>query len=209
MNIGPLIAGASIFGLAISFGSQTLVRDIVSGIFFMADDAFRVGEYIDTGKLKGTVEGISVRSIKLRHQNGQIHTVPFGQMSAVTNFSRDWATVKFEMRLARDTDLEKARKVVKKVGLAMLEDPEFKPELLEPLKLQGVADITDNAIVVRCKFTARPRNPSSIQREALRRLFHAFGDNGIQFASPLNLQSLLALAGPRAEPGAAPAAAAN
>ena len=183
MNIAPLIAGASIFGLAISFGSQTLVRDIVSGIFFMADDAFRVGEYIDTGRLKGVVEGISMRSIKLRHQNGQIHTVPFGQIQSVTNFSRDWATVKFNLRLARDTDLEKVRKLVKKIGAAMFEDPEMKSEFIQPLKLQGVADIEPNAIVVRCKFTVRPLKPSWIQREALKRLHRAFSENGIDFAS--------------------------
>ncbi len=183
VNIAPLIAGASIFGLAISFGSQTLVRDIVSGIFFMADDAFRIGEYVDTGKLKGTVEGISMRSIKLRHQNGQIHTVPFGQIQSVTNFSRDWATIKFNLRLARDTDLEKVRKIAKKVGVAMLEDPEFKPEFLQPLKMQGVADIEPTALVVRFKFTVRPLKPSWVQREAVKRLLFAFRDGGIDFAS--------------------------
>jgi small-conductance mechanosensitive channel len=80
VNITPLIAGASVVGLAISFGSQTLVRDIVSGIFYLGDDAFRVGEYIDCGKAKGTVEGFTVRSIRLRHQNGG-HTIPFGQLA--------------------------------------------------------------------------------------------------------------------------------
>ena len=98
VNTAPLLAGAGIFGLAISFGSQTLVKDIVSGVFYMADDAFRVGEYIETGRLKGTVEKILVRSLRMRHQNGQIHTIPFGQMGAVTNFSRDWSTIKFNLR---------------------------------------------------------------------------------------------------------------
>jgi small-conductance mechanosensitive channel len=82
VNITPLIAAVSIFGLALSFGSQTLVRDIVSGIFYLADDAFRVGEYIDCGKAKGTVEDFTLRSIRLRHQNGQIYTIPFGQLAA-------------------------------------------------------------------------------------------------------------------------------
>ncbi|MFX7548878.1 mechanosensitive ion channel family protein, partial [Acinetobacter baumannii] len=85
------------------------------------DDAFRVGEYIDTGKLKGTVEGMSVRSLRLRHQNGQVHTVPFGQIQSVTNYSRDWTTVKFNLRLARDVDLELVRRTVKKIGQEMLE----------------------------------------------------------------------------------------
>ena len=155
INITPLIAGASVFGLAISFGSQTLVRDIVSGIFYLADDAFRVGEYIDCGKAKGTVEGFTLRSIRLRHQNGQVHTIPFGQLGQITNFSRDWITLKFNLRFARDTDLEKLRKAAKKIGADMLEIPEFKDEILAPFKMQGVADIADNALLVRFKFTAR------------------------------------------------------
>jgi small-conductance mechanosensitive channel len=183
VNIGPLLAGAGVIGLAISFGSQALVRDIVSGIFFMADDAFRVGEYIDSGKLKGTVEKITLRSVRLRHQNGQIHTIPFGQLTAITNFSRDWQTVKFNLRLARDADAEKVRKAVKKVGEEMMQDPELARELLQPLKLQGMAEIADSAIVFRLKFTARPTKPSWVQREALKRIYKAFGEKGIEFAS--------------------------
>jgi small-conductance mechanosensitive channel len=183
VNITPLIAGASVFGLAISFGSQTLVRDIVSGIFYLADDAFRVGEYIDCGKAKGTVEGFTLRSIRLRHQNGQVHTIPFGQLGQITNFSRDWATLKFNLRFTRDTDLEKLRKLVKKIGQEMLEDPELKDEFLEPLKMQGVADILDNAIVVRFKFTVRPNKPTFVQRQAVKRMVAAFAPAGIEFAT--------------------------
>ncbi len=183
INITPLIAALSIFGLALSFGSQTLVRDIVSGIFYLADDAFRVGEYIDSGKGKGTVEGFTLRSIKLRHQNGQVYTIPFGQLGQIINFSRDWTTIKFNLRFARNTDVEKLRKAVKKVGLAMLEEPEFKDEFLSPLKLQGVADVADNALVMRFKFTAKPNIPTLIQREAMKRLFSAFQAAGIEFAS--------------------------
>src|SRR6185437_15711504 len=168
VDVMPLIAGASIFGIAISFGSQTLVRDIVSGIFYLTDDAFRVGEYIDCGKAKGTVEGFTLRSIKLRHQNGQVHTIPFGQLGQITNFSRDWLTVKFNLRFARNTDIEKLRKAAKKIGQEMVEEvPEIKSEILAPFKMQGVADIIDNALLVRFKFTARPGNPAMIQREAV------------------------------------------
>ena len=183
VEITPLLAGAGVFGLAISFGSQALVRDVVSGIFFMADDAFRVGEYIDTGRLKGTVERISLRSVRLRHHNGQVHTIPFGQLTSITNFSRDWQTVKFNLRLARDTDIEKVRKTVKQLGQEMLKDPELGKELLQPLKLQGVAEIADSALVVRLKFTVRPLKPSWVQREALKRLHRVFNEKGIKFAS--------------------------
>ena len=159
------------------------MRDIVAGIFFMSDDAFRVGEYIDTGRLKGTVERVTLRSVRLRHQNGQIHTIPFGQLQAITNYSRDWQTVKFNLRVARDTDLEKTRKTVKRVGQEMLQDEEFGKEFLLPLKLQGMAEITDNALVIRLKFTVLPSNPSVVQREALKRLHRAFAQDGIEFAA--------------------------
>ncbi|MFN3671383.1 MAG: mechanosensitive ion channel family protein, partial [Bosea sp. (in: a-proteobacteria)] len=183
VDIGPLLAGFGILGLAISFGSQALVRDIVSGFFFMVEDAFRVGEYVDTGRLKGTVEKISLRSVQLRHQSGQIHTVPFGQIPSLTNASRDWATVKFNVRLDRSVDLEKARKAIKKVGLALLEDPEYGPHFISQLKMQGVAEIADTALVIRLKFTAKPNQASGLQREALKRVYRALGEAGIDFAS--------------------------
>ncbi|SDP78838.1 mechanosensitive ion channel domain-containing protein [Phyllobacterium sp. OV277] len=183
MDIGPLLAGFGVLGLAISFGSQTLVKDVVSGIFFIADDAFRTGEYIDTGKLKGTVERITLRSLQLRHQNGPVHTIPFGQIQSVTNYSRDWSTIKFELRFDRDTDPEKIRKTVKKVGQEMLEDAEFGSEFLVPLKFQGIQDITENSMVVRLKFTAKPGNPSLIQRESMKRLLVAFREAGLMLAS--------------------------
>jgi small-conductance mechanosensitive channel len=206
INILPLIAGASVVGLAISFGSQALVRDVVSGIFYLTDDAFRVGEYFDCGKAKGTVEGFTVRSLRLRHQNGQIYTIPFGQLGQITNFSRDWATLKFNLRFARDTDVEKLRKVTKRVGLAMLEDPELKDDFLQPLKCQGIADIEDNAIVMRFKMTVRPVRPTYIQREAVKRLIAAFNDAGIEFASAT--VSVRTVGGPDDIAAAAAAAAA-
>ena len=183
VDIGPLLAGFGIVGLAFSFGSQTLVRDIVSGVFFMIEDAFRVGEYVDTGRLKGTVEKISLRSMQLRHQSGQIHTVPFGQITSLTNASRDWATIKFNVRLDHSADLEQARKVIKKTGLALLEDPEFGPHFIAPLKMQGVADITDSAVVIRLKFTGKPNQASALQREALKRVYRALNEARVPFAS--------------------------
>ena len=193
INITPLIAGASIVGLAISFGSQTLVKDIVSGVFYLVDDAFRVGEYIDCGKAKGTVEGFTLRSLKLRHQNGMVHTIPFGQLGQITNFSRDWSTLKFNLRFTRDTDIEKLRKTVKKIGIELQDDPEYKDDFLMPLKMQGVADIADNALVVRFKFTVKPTRPTVIQREAVKRMIRTLPQQGIEFANnTVSVQSMTA-----------------
>lgn len=116
LNVGPLLAGLGVVGIAVGFGAQTLVRDVISGIFFLMEDAFRVGEYIDTGRLRGTVEGMSLRSVRLRHQNGQIHTIPFGQVQSVTNFSRDWSVIKFNLHLEPPVDIEAVRRTVKRVA---------------------------------------------------------------------------------------------
>jgi small-conductance mechanosensitive channel len=191
VNTAPLIAGAGVFGLAVSFGSQSLVRDVISGLFFMWDDAFRIGEYIETGRLKGIVEKIGLRSVKVRHHNGPLHTIPYGQLGAVTNVSRDFATIKFNLRLEHGCDIETVRRTAKQIGLAMQQDPEIAAEVILPLKMQGIVEVADTALVVRFKFTARPVKPSWIQREYLKRIYTVFAEKGIAFASgALILQTL-------------------
>jgi len=184
LDIGPLLAGLGVVGIAIGFGAQSLVRDVISGIFFLMEDAFRVGEYIDTGRLRGTVEGMSLRSVRLRHQNGQVHTIPFGQVQSVTNFSRDWSVIKFNLQLESTADIETVRKTIKRVGQELLDDPEIGAEFIQPLKMQGVIDVLQTALVVRCKFTATPIRPTYIQRRALQRLIEAFSAAEIHFAAP-------------------------
>ena len=184
LDIGPLLAGLGVLGIAIGFGAQSLVRDVISGIFFLMEDAFRVGEYIDTGRLRGTVEGMSLRSVRLRHQNGQVHTIPFGQVLSVTNYSRDWSVVKFNLHLEPSADIETVRKTIKRVGEELLDDPDIGHEFMQPLKMQGVVDVLQTALVVRCKFTATPSRPTYLQRQALRRLIDAFAASQIRFAAP-------------------------
>lgn len=181
-NIGPLIAGAGVVGLAIGFGAQALVTDIISGMFFLIDDAFRRGEYIDVGSAKGTVEKISLRSLQLRHQNGPVHTVPFGQIATLSNFSRDWAIIKFEVRVPFETDINKVRRLVKNIGIEMMEDELLGPMILAPLKSQGVNRMDDSALIVRCKFTAVPGKQFLVRREAFTRIQLAFAEHGIKFA---------------------------
>ncbi|MFO1145760.1 MAG: mechanosensitive ion channel [Rhodospirillales bacterium] len=180
VDIGPLLAGAGVVGIAIGFGAQALVRDIVSGIFFLIDDAFRIGEYIDVGAAKGTVERISIRSLRLRHHLGQINTVPFGEIKTVINYSRDWAIMKLELRVPLDTDIEKVRKLVKRVGQEMQQHPELGLNLLQPPKSQGVHRMEPSAYVVRVKYMAKPGEQFILRREVFRRLHDAFRENGIR-----------------------------
>ena len=180
VNVWPLITGLSVFGLAIGFGSQTLVKDIVSGLFFLVDDAFRFGEYIETSGAKGTVEKISVRSVTLRSARGPVATVPYGQMGKIQNFSRDWAIEKLAFRVAFDTDVELIRKLFKKIGQDIAADPELAPDLIETFKSQGIADVEDGTLVIRGKFVAKPGKQSMIRRSVLKAVHQAFRDNGIQ-----------------------------
>lgn len=184
VEVGPLIAGAGIVGVAIGFGSQTLVRDVISGIFYLLDDAFRVGEYIQSGRYKGTVETLGIRSVKLRHHRGPVYTVPYGQLGAVENMSRDWVIDKMTINVTYDTDLDKAKKIVKQIGKELAQDPEYAPHLIEPLKMQGVEQFGDFAIQLRLKMMTRPGEQFAIRRKAFAMLKRAFDENGIKFAFP-------------------------
>jgi small-conductance mechanosensitive channel len=182
VNIGPLLAGAGVVGLALGFGAQTLVRDIISGVFFLMDDAFRVGEYVDVGGVRGAVERISLRSLQLRHHNGPLNTIPFGEIGHLTNYSRDWAIMKLELRLSFDTDLEKVRKIIKKVGQSLADDPVHGPNFLQPVKSQGVHHMDDSAFIIRVKFMAKPGQQFTLRREVFRQIQEALAEQGIHFA---------------------------
>ena len=184
VEIGPLIAGASVIGVAIGFGAQSLVRDVIAGMFYLLDDAFRVGEYIQSGNYKGTVESFSFRSVRLRHQRGAVYTVPFSLLGAVQNQSRDWVIDKLTVGITYDSNIDLARKLIKQIGLELAEDPEFKPLILEPLKMQGVDAFGDFAVQIRMKMMTLPGENFVIRRQALARIKKAFDANGIKFAYP-------------------------
>jgi len=182
VNIAPLLAGAGIVGLAIGFGAQTLVRDIVSGIFFLIDDAFRVGDYIETAGQKGMVEHISLRSLRLRHPRGMIHTIPFGDMGTITNFSRDYIITKLDFRVRYDTDIDKVRKIIKKIFKQISQNEELASKLLGKIKSQGVRRLEDSAMMMRVKFKTPPGQQFVIQREVFKLMQEAFKKNNIEFA---------------------------
>ncbi|MEQ9692972.1 mechanosensitive ion channel family protein [Shimia sp. SDUM112013] len=182
INVSPLFAGAGVVGLAIGFGAQTLVRDIFSGAFFLFDDAFRKGEYIDIGGVKGTVEKISVRSFQLRHHLGPLHTVPFGEIQHLTNYSRDWVIMKLPLRVTYDTDVERVRKLIKKLGIALLDDPVIGDNFIQPLKSQGVIEMQDSAMIIRVKFMTKPGDQWLVRKKVFQEIRDLFEREGIKFA---------------------------
>lgn len=202
VDIAPLVAGAGVVGLAIGFGAQTLVKDILSGIFFLIDDAFRVGDYVETGSAKGTVEHISLRSMRLRHPRGMIYTVPFGGLKILQNYSRDYIITKLDFRIRYDADIEKIRKVIKRVNKDIQANEELKGGMLSDIKSNGVRGMEDSAMILRVKFKTVPGQQFVTRKEVYRRIQEAFHKNGIEFAHrnvtvylPPEVQALLAANG--------------
>ena len=182
LEITPLLAGAGIVGIALGFGAQALVRDVIAGIFFLAEDAFRIGEYIEAGgNSKGTVERITLRTVALRHHNGPLHFVPYGALGTVRNTSRDWVIEKFNLPLPVDADSEKIRKLIKKVGEELMADTEVGHMLLEPLK--GKLYRVDPGVkIFRCKFRIAPGNQFDVRAQAYKRIETALKAIGVGFA---------------------------
>jgi len=184
VNIVPLIAGAGVVGVAIGFGSQSLVRDIVSGAFFLMDDAFRLGEYIEVGDAKGRVEKINLRSVFLRHHRGPINILPYGEIKRLRNTSRDWQVHVLEFRMPYETSMLQVKKIVKQVSDELSADEDYASDILQPVKSVGVMSMNDDGVLVRVKFTARPNNNQwVIRRVAYDKIIRAFRNAGLRFAT--------------------------
>ncbi len=182
VDIKPLLAGAGVVGIAVGFGARKLVSDIFSGFFFLIDDAFRVGEYLKAGNISGRVEKITLRNLFLRHHRGMLQIVPYSDLGPVTNFMRGGIVEKFNLEFPYNADIEKIRKVIKKVGQKLLKDKEMGPNFIKPLKSQGVRNIGDSVMTIRVKFTAVPGQHFLIRREAYREITEALEKKGIYYA---------------------------
>jgi small-conductance mechanosensitive channel len=179
IEIGPLLAGAGVVGIAIGLGAQQTIADILAGVFFLLEDSFRIGDYVEVGNIRGNVEGISMRSLKLRHHRGAVHTLPFGQMKSLTNYTRDWALMRLEFSVAPNTDISLVKRIIKDIARELKDDPELGPKFIEPLKSQGIRSVADGAVVIGVKFIAKPNEQFVIRREAYQRIINAFNANRI------------------------------
>jgi moderate conductance mechanosensitive channel len=181
LNIAPLLASAGVVGIAIGFGAQTLVKDLFSGACYLIEDVFRIGDYIEAGTAKGTVEKITFRTVALRHQNGPLHYVPYGSLGSVRNNNRDWVIDKFEIPLPIHVSSERIRKMVKKIGDEMMQQPEFAKIIMTPLKAK-LYRIQPGAKIFRCKVQTPPGMQFEIRTEAYRRIEAALAEADIPFA---------------------------
>ena len=181
LNIAPLLAGAGIVGLAIGFGSQALVKDVITGLFILIEDTLAVGDVVDVGSgHMGTVEGISVRSLKLRDMSGTVHTVPFSDVTTVQNLTRNYAYVVADIGVVFSEDTDHVMAVMEEVGVEMQQDPKLASSMMEPLEIVGVDRFTDSAVVIRARIKTRPLRQWELRREFNRRLKKAFDRNGIE-----------------------------
>jgi moderate conductance mechanosensitive channel len=182
LQIGPLLAGAGVVGIAVGFGAQTLVRDVLSGVFFLLDDAFRVGELIESDGISGTVEAFSLRSVKLRHYKGQLHTVPFGDLKAITNYSRDWVNELVEVTIVHEADLERVERAIERVSGDVMRDPSLAGAVISAPGSIGVTAMNVEGIRIGIIVRTRPGRQFKVRAALFSRLKSAFDADGIRFS---------------------------
>jgi small-conductance mechanosensitive channel len=189
LQIGPLLAGAGVVGIAVGFGAQTLVRDVLSGVFFLLDDAFRVGELIESGGISGTVEAFSLRSVKLRHYRGPLHTVPFGDLKAITNYSRDWVNELLEVTVVYEADLEQVEGAIERVSGEVMQDLSIASGIITAPTSIGVTAMGVDGIHVGIIVRTRPGQQFKVRAVMFSRLKSAFDADGIRFSDQTRTRS--------------------
>ena len=185
INLGPLIAGAGIVGVAIGFGAQSVVRDFLSGVFMMIEDIYSVGDDIDFGKGRGTVERVTLRSTSIRTRQGVVWNVPNGKIDFVANFSQLWARAQVDIEVSYNCDLRQAMEVIRQAGQEMWEDPEWgDDELAEPPQVKGVQALGESGIFIRVRAKTRPSVQWRTERELRLRIKEALDAAGIEMPFP-------------------------
>ena len=180
-NVGPLLAGAGVLGVAIGFGAQWLIRDVIAGFFILAEDQFTVGDVIDLNGTPATVEAISVRATTLRDGDGYVHFVPNGEMRMVTNRSRGWNRAIVDVLIAPDEDASRALDLCRAEVQRFNDDPEWRERLVDPVEVWGIESLGPDGVRLRISARARPgADAAHAARELRRRLHRALVVAGIR-----------------------------
>lgn len=180
LNLGPLLAGAGIVGVAVGFGAQTLVRDFLSGLFMLIEDQYGVGDTIDAGEAVGVVEGISLRTTRLRDVEGVVWHVPNGEIKRVANKSQDWARAVLDVQVIHGTDLGAAQEVLREVAERVATDPLWSPVILGQPEVLGVEQVTPGGITLRVVVRTRPADHLPVLRALRQQAAAALADAGIR-----------------------------
>ena len=184
VDIAPLLAGAGILGLAVGFGAQTLVKDLLTGVTILMEDGATVGDVVEVAGHSGVVEEMRVRLIRLRDLAGAVHFIPYSEVTSIINYTKDFSFALFEVGVAYREDTDEVCEALKEVTEGMRSDAVYRPDILEPLEILGVDQFADSAVVIKVRIKTRPGRQWAIRREFNRRMKHVFDQRGIEIPFP-------------------------
>lgn len=184
LNIGPLLAGAGIAGIAIGFGAQSLVKDFLNGAIIIVEDTVAVGDVAKVAGHVGVIERMGVRTIRLRDLSGVVHTVPYGEVGTIENWTKEFSMAVMDIGVAYREDVDNVVGVIEEVAAELQQDPEIGDDILEPLEVLGLDRFDDSAVVIRCRFKTKPIRQWAVKRAFNRRLKKRFDAEGIEIPFP-------------------------
>jgi small conductance mechanosensitive channel len=184
INLGPLIAGAGIIGIALGFGAQDLVKDFLSGVFMLIEDQYGVGDIIDAGEATGVVEGVTLRSTRIRDVEGTLWHVPNGEIRRVGNMSQEWARSLLDVAVAYGADIDVVSELIQRVASEMAHEPAYQETFLDEPEMWGVQDLGNDAVALRLVIKTRPGEQWAISRELRRRIKNAFDAADVEIPFP-------------------------
>jgi len=184
INIGPVLAAAGIVGLAVGFGAQSLVKDVISGFFILMEDQIRVGDVVEIAGKGGLVEKVNLRTTVLRDVAGNVHYIPNGQISVVTNMTKEYSRYVFDIGVAYRENVDEVIEIIREVDAGLRNDPGFKNDILEPIEILGLDRFADSAVIIKARTTTLPIQQWRIGREFNRRIKKVFDERNIEIPFP-------------------------
>lgn len=184
IEIGPILAAAGIAGLAVGFGAQSLVKDVINGFFILLEDQIRVGDWVQVGDKGGMVEKVNLKMSVLRDWEGRVHFIPNGNIDVVTNLTKDFSRYMFEIGVAYREDPDEVMEVIKEVDEELRADADFGPDIMEPIQIFGLDKFADSAIIIKARYKTKPAKQWRVGREFKRRLKRKFNEKDIEIPFP-------------------------
>jgi small conductance mechanosensitive channel len=184
VDLKPLLAAAGLGGLAIGFGAQSLVKDLISGFFILWEDSVRIGDVVEVAGVAGLVEEVELRTIKLRDVSGNLHVVPNGVIDKVKNLTKDYSYSVFEIGVAYRENVDEVMGNLQEIAEDLRRDSRFADDILEPLEMLGVDQFTDSAVMIKCRIKTEPHKQWRVGREMNRRIKNTFDAKGIEIPFP-------------------------
>lgn len=184
VEIGPLIAGAGVIGIALGFGAQTVVKDFLTGLFLIVEDVVSVGDIVRVGDSGGLVEKMTLRTLQLRDYDGTLHVFPYSEAQVVHNMTKTFSYYVFDIQVAYECDVDRAMEIMREVGADLQKDEAYREKILEAIDIAGVDGFADSGVKLKARFKTRPMDQWSVGREYNRRLKHAFDEAGVSIPYP-------------------------